>query len=89
VWPKKKNVILDVSSADFFDYYLDPVPGPIAGAGLPGLLLALVVIVVGVDVLFFRNRFWERGHSSGSTIRRFFRRSTRSNNHFVTHSICF
>jgi hypothetical protein len=23
-------------------------------------VLALVVIVVGVDVLFFRNRFWER-----------------------------
>jgi hypothetical protein len=23
-------------------------------------VLALVVVVVGVDVLFFRNRFWER-----------------------------
>jgi hypothetical protein len=23
-------------------------------------VLALVAIVVGVDVLFFRNRFWER-----------------------------
>jgi hypothetical protein len=23
-------------------------------------LLALVTLVVGVDVLFFRNRFWER-----------------------------
>jgi hypothetical protein len=23
-------------------------------------VLALVVIVVGVDLLFFRNRFWER-----------------------------
>ena len=23
-------------------------------------VLALVVIVVGMDVLFFRNRFWER-----------------------------
>jgi len=23
-------------------------------------LLALVTVVVGVDVLFFRNRFWER-----------------------------
>ncbi|HUB08061.1 MAG TPA: hypothetical protein VMB50_13710 [Myxococcales bacterium] len=23
-------------------------------------LLALVAVVVGVDVLFFRNRFWER-----------------------------
>ena len=22
--------------------------------------LALVVVIVGVDVLFFRNRFWER-----------------------------
>ena len=26
--------------------------------GLYGL--ALVVVIVGVDVLFFRNRFWER-----------------------------
>jgi hypothetical protein len=23
-------------------------------------VLALVVVVVGVDILFFRNRFWER-----------------------------
>ena len=23
-------------------------------------VLALVVLIVGVDVLFFRNRFWER-----------------------------
>lgn len=23
-------------------------------------ILALIVVVVGVDVLFFRNRFWER-----------------------------
>ena len=23
-------------------------------------VLALVVIIIGVDVLFFRNRFWER-----------------------------
>jgi type IV secretory pathway VirB2 component (pilin) len=23
-------------------------------------VLALVVVVIGVDVLFFRNRFWER-----------------------------
>lgn len=23
-------------------------------------VLAMIVIVVGVDVLFFRNRFWER-----------------------------
>jgi hypothetical protein len=23
-------------------------------------VLALIVVVVGVDVLFFRNRFWER-----------------------------
>jgi type IV secretory pathway VirB2 component (pilin) len=23
-------------------------------------VLALIVVIVGVDVLFFRNRFWER-----------------------------
>ena len=26
----------------------------------PPYLLALVAVVIGVDVLFFRNRFWER-----------------------------
>ena len=29
-------------------------------AGVALYVLALVAIVVGVDVLFFRNRFWER-----------------------------
>ena len=29
-------------------------------AGLVLYVLALVAVVVGVDVLFFRNRFWER-----------------------------
>ncbi len=28
--------------------------------GVALYVLALVVVVVGVDVLFFRNRFWER-----------------------------
>ena len=28
-------------------------------------VLALVAVVVGVDVLFFRNRFWERRNSPG------------------------
>ena len=32
--------------------------GKQAGAVL--YVLALVAVVVGVDVLFFRNRFWER-----------------------------
>ncbi len=35
------------------------------GSGGPGVrlvlyVLVLVAVVVGVDVLFFRNRFWER-----------------------------
>ena len=29
-------------------------------AALALYVLALVAVVVGVDVLFFRNRFWER-----------------------------
>jgi hypothetical protein len=29
-------------------------------AGVALYVLALVVVVVGVDVLFFRNRFWQR-----------------------------
>ena len=29
-------------------------------AGVVLYVLALVVVVVGVDLLFFRNRFWER-----------------------------
>jgi hypothetical protein len=29
-------------------------------AGIVFYVLALVAIVVGVDVLFFRHRFWER-----------------------------
>ena len=29
-------------------------------AGVALYVLALVAVVVGVDVLFFRNRFWER-----------------------------
>jgi hypothetical protein len=29
-------------------------------AALVPYVLALVAVVVGVDVLFFRNRFWER-----------------------------
>jgi hypothetical protein len=29
-------------------------------AGIVLYVLALVVVVVGVDVLFFRHRFWER-----------------------------
>jgi hypothetical protein len=29
-------------------------------AGIVLYVLALVAVVVGVDVLFFRNRFWER-----------------------------
>ena len=29
-------------------------------AGVALYVLALVVVVVGVDVLFFRHRFWER-----------------------------
>jgi hypothetical protein len=29
-------------------------------AGVVLYVLALVAVVVGVDVLFFRNRFWER-----------------------------
>jgi len=29
-------------------------------AGTVLYVLALVAVVVGVDVLFFRNRFWER-----------------------------
>lgn len=29
-------------------------------AGAAGYVLLLVAVVVGVDVLFFRERFWER-----------------------------
>jgi hypothetical protein len=29
-------------------------------AGIVHYVLALVAVVVGVDVLFFRHRFWER-----------------------------
>lgn len=29
-------------------------------AGIPLYVLALVAVVVGVDILFFRHRFWER-----------------------------
>jgi len=29
-------------------------------AGVVLYVLAMVAVVVGVDVLFFRNRFWER-----------------------------
>jgi hypothetical protein len=29
-------------------------------AGVVLYVLALVIVVVGVDVLFFRHRFWER-----------------------------
>jgi hypothetical protein len=29
-------------------------------AGIPLYVLALVAVVVGVDVLFFRDLFWER-----------------------------
>ena len=29
-------------------------------AGVVLYVLALVAVVVGVDILFFRNRFWER-----------------------------
>ncbi len=29
-------------------------------AGVMLFVLALIAVVVGVDVLFFRNRFWER-----------------------------
>jgi len=29
-------------------------------AGIALYVLALVAVVVGVDILFFRNRFWER-----------------------------
>ncbi len=29
-------------------------------AGVALFVLVLVVVVVGVDLLFFRNRFWER-----------------------------
>ena len=29
-------------------------------SGIALYVLALVAVVVGVDVLFFRNRFWER-----------------------------
>ncbi len=29
-------------------------------AGIVPYVLALVAVVVGVDVLFFRHRFWER-----------------------------
>jgi type IV secretory pathway VirB2 component (pilin) len=29
-------------------------------ATLAGYLVLMVLVIVGVDVLFFRNRFWER-----------------------------